>query len=561
MRILGLGLSHCCGVCLIEDEKIVFAQEEDRFSRRRRHKGWPEQSLAYLFERYGLDESDIDLCVLSDIQTAEQIGRTIKAKETVVVHHHLAHIMSGWAMVDWDEFDAVSIDGGGDFGSWQSFGAVRDRELVAWASDCGSRLKKDGRVVRGRFNRPKTGSPFGRYWSAPAVLNFGMVDQNGVGGYEGKLMGLAGHGSADAFDARTHRYQADYDLKRWGDWHYLITSGSPKIGDPDAVVRPNGERYSLDQVKRIRKQEKRILAEYDLKQKNDFTLAADFAAHLQAETNRVIDALCRANFSPERPLVLTGGTFGNVVVNGRLNESYRLFVTPPMGDDGLSLGAAAWGAYLKGIRRLEPVSLPCLGFDAGTNRDVDLGAVARLLADKRVVGLMEGPMEYGPRALGARTIMSDPQDADVNFTINERLGRVEYMPFAPVILAEQANEILVGWSPEDLSCRHMTLIYEVQPHWRDRLKGVVHVDGTVRPQVLWREDNPVYYDILSEYHRLTGIPVLINTSFNAHGEPILRTVDQGRQALESGRVDALVAGNELTIGRNSAKAENDRLDR
>lgn len=374
-------------------------------------------------------------------------------------------------------------------------------------------------------------------------------------------MGLAGHGSADAFDARTHRYQADYDLKRWGDWHYLITSGSPKIGDPDAVVRPNGERYSLDQVKRIRKQEKRILAEYDLKQKNDFTLAADFAAHLQAETNRVIDALCRANFSPERPLVLTGGTFGNVVVNGRLNESYRLFVTPPMGDDGLSLGAAAWGAYLKGIRRLEPVSLPCLGFDAGTNRDVDLGAVARLLADKRVVGLMEGPMEYGPRALGARTIMSDPQDADVNFTINERLGRVEYMPFAPVILAEQANEILVGWSPEDLSCRHMTLIYEVQPHWRDRLKGVVHVDGTVRPQVLWREDNPVYYDILSEYHRLTGIPVLINTSFNAHGEPILRTVDQGRQALESGRVDALVAGNELTIGRNSAKAENDRLDR
>jgi carbamoyltransferase len=188
-----------------------------------------------------------------------------------------------------------------------------------------------------------------------------------------------------------------------------------------------------------------------------------------------------------------------------------------------------------------------LGFDAGSNERVDVREVADLLVGRKVVGLVDGPMELGPRALGARSILADPQDADVNQTINERLDRVEYMPFAPVVLEEQAGEVLVGWSREHLSSKHMTLVYQVSPAWRDRLKGVVHVDGTVRPQVIRREDHPFYYAILEAYFKKTGIPVLINTSFNTHGEPILRTVEEGLQALEAGRVDALVVGNRLCV--------------
>jgi carbamoyltransferase len=546
VKILGIGLSHCAGVALIDDGRVIFAQEEDRFSRRRRHKGWPDQSLAYALQTFDLVEEDIDLCVLCDVQTAKVLKRGIKAKKTISVHHHLAHVMSGWALVQWPDFDAVSIDGGGDYGSWQSYGAVRGRELINWESDCGSRLTEKYEVRRSLLDRRRPGTTFGSYWSVPAVLNFGMLDSNGIGGYEGKLMGLAGHGDAARFDRIANHYDGSFSVGKTTDYHYILTHGGPKIGDSGYVTTKDGRRFSLADARRLRKEAKEIVYEYDLKNKQDLAFAADFAAYLQGMTNQVMVELFQKNFTPDRPVVVSGGTFGNVVVNGLLNARYQLYVTPPMGDDGLALGAAAWGAYVSGIREID-ISNMYLGFDAGTNVDVDPGEVADLLIANKTVGLMEGRMELGPRALGARTILADPQDPNSNITINERLGRVEYMPFAPVILEEHASDVLIGWNPAHMASRHMTLVYPVQDKWRERLKGVVHVDSTVRPQVIRRLDNPVYYDILKAYYDRTGIPVLINTSFNAHGEPILRTMEQGLEALREGRVDALVAGNQLTI--------------
>lgn len=547
MKILGIGLSHCSGVALIDDGKLVFAQEEDRFSRNRRHKGWPEQALAYMFEHFQLDESDIDLCVLCDVQTAEALGRSIKAKRTVTVHHHLAHVMSAWALSPWPEFDAVSIDGGGDFGSWQSFAAIADRRLEDWYCNCGSRLGPGNNVTRKWYQRKRPRNTFGSYWSVPAVINFGMIDKHGVGGYEGKLMGLAGHGRAGNFDPAANNYSARFDLEKMGGRFGLKTLGNPKIGEDGVVVTKSGDRVPIAEARRRRKQSHEVVCEYDLKDPSDLAFAADFAAHLQDMTNRIMLDLFRANFSPDRPVVASGGSFANVVSNGLLNSEFQIYVVPPMGDDGLALGAAAWGAYLSGIREIDVSQGMYLGFDVGSNSDVDPDAVAALLADNKVVGLMEGRMELGPRALGARSILADPRDGNANLSINDRLGRVEYMPFAPVILEEHADDILVGWSPSHLSSKHMTLVYGVQDKWRESLKGVVHVDGTVRPQVISRRDNPVYHDIVSAFHRKTGIPVLINTSFNAHGEPILRTIEEGLVALESRRIDALVAGNRLNL--------------
>jgi len=156
VKILGIGLSHCAGVALIDDGRVIFAQEEDRFSRRRRHKGWPDQSLAYALQTFDLVEEDIDLCVLCDVQTAKVLKRGVNAKKTISVHHHLAHVMSGWALVQWPDFDAVSIDGGGDYGSWQSYGAVRGRELINWESDCGTRLTEK---IQGSSTVAGTSSP------------------------------------------------------------------------------------------------------------------------------------------------------------------------------------------------------------------------------------------------------------------------------------------------------------------------------------------------------------------------------------------------------------------
>jgi len=552
VKILGIGLSHCCGVTLIEDDKVLFSQDEDRFSRRRRHKGWPQLSLDYVFNKFNLAESDIDLCVLSDIQTAERLGKKINAKRAIVIHHHLAHIMSAWAFAEWPDFNAVSLDGGGDYGSWLSFGSFKDRRLVGWESNCGSRLTKDGIICKPLFNFRSPGRPFGSYWSFPSVVNFGMVDRNGIAGYEGKLMGLAAYGEANKFDGKRCGYDGRFELKKLSDYYYIVTKGHPKIGDRKHCISFDGRRVSLAEAKRLRKNESTILCEYDLKNRENFSFAANFAAHLQDMTNNSIGELFRRNFPADTPVALTGGTFGNVVTNGMLNQIYNLFVVPPMGDDGLALGAAAWGAYISGIRRLRYPGI-YLGYDAGENNDVDPNEVAGLLANKEVVGLIDGRMETGPRALGARTILSDAQDNNVNWTINERLDRVEYMPFAPVIMEEHADDVLINWKKEHLSSKHMTLLYRVRPKWRERIKGVVHVDGTMRPQVLSREDKPFYYDVLNAYYKMTGIPVLVNTSFNVHGEPILRTVEQGINALQQNRIDALVADNRLMIRKSYAK--------
>lgn len=548
MKILGIGLSHCSGVCLIEDDKIVFAQEEDRFSRRRRHKGWPEKSLSYLLERFNLRESDIDLCVMSDIQTAQRLDKKINARKTITIHHHLAHIMSGWALIPWSDFDAISLDGGGDFGSWLSFARVRGRRLLNWESNCGYRLFNGADLRRDIFRIRKPGRPFGSYWSFPAVVNFGMVDKKGIAGYEGKLMGLAAYGEANKYDYERARYDGRFKLRHFSRYYYIITLGHPKIGSRKYCITPAGKRVPLSEVKRLRKKEHIILYEYDLKKREDFNFAANFAALLQGKTNDIITELFSKNFVPEIPLVLTGGTFGNVVTNGILNQNYRLFVTPPMGDDGLALGAAAWGAYISGIMHLNYPGI-YLGYDASENHDVNPKIVAELLANKEVIGLIDGRMELGPRALGARTILCDAQDDNVNWTVNERLERVEYMPFAPVIMEEYADDILIGWSKDHISSRHMTLLYTVNPKWRERIKGVVHVDGSVRPQVLNEKDYPYYYAILKEYFKKTGIPVLINTSFNVHGEPILRTVEEGMSALQNNRIDALVAGNRIRYAK------------
>ena len=146
----------------------------------------------------------------------------------------------------------------------------------------------------------------------------------------------------------------------------------------------------------------------------------------------------------------------------------------------------------------------------------------------------------------ARSIISDPQNNNINETINSRLGRVEYMPFAPVILENLANEVLEGWSKKHLSARHMTLTYKVKEKYRELIKGVVHFDNTVRPQVINKNNtNKVYYNIVEEYFNKTKVPCLINTSFNAHGEPILLDVEDGINALKNNRIDILIANNNI----------------
>ena len=238
----------------------------------------------------------------------------------------------------------------------------------------------------------------------------------------------------------------------------------------------------------------------------------------------------------------------------------EIFVFPPMGDEGLPAGGVlayllrrdGMVRWLNERRRLENIYLgrdydadidDALSIVPGVKRTQAVllaEEVARRLAAGHIGAIYTGRMEYGPRALGARSILASPQNRNTHDKLNERLDRTEFMPFAPVVAAEHAAEIFEISSINSYACRFMTITCKVREPWRTRIPAVVHVDLTARPQVITRELNPLYYDIVASHGRLTGVPVLVNTSFNVHEEPIVNAPEECVRALVEGRIDFVV---------------------
>ncbi|MGZ9088944.1 MAG: carbamoyltransferase C-terminal domain-containing protein [Rhodoplanes sp.] len=169
-----------------------------------------------------------------------------------------------------------------------------------------------------------------------------------------------------------------------------------------------------------------------------------------------------------------------------------------------------------------------------------VAAAAKRLAAGEIGAVYTGRMEYGPRALGARSILANPSRRETHDLLNERLDRTEFMPFAPVVPIERAAEVFDVNSVNAYACRFMTITCNVRPAWRERIAAVVHVDGSARPQTIERVTNPLYYDLVTGFERETGIPVLVNTSFNVHEEPIVNTPRECAQALLDRRIDFVV---------------------
>ena len=154
-------------------------------------------------------------------------------------------------------------------------------------------------------------------------------------------------------------------------------------------------------------------------------------------------------------------------------------------------------------------------------------------------------MEYGPRALGNRSILADPTDPGINDWLNERLKRTEFMPFAPVVLESEAPAIFKNFQTGAYPARFMTITFDVEKSWAERARGVVHVDDTARPQVIRECHNPSYFRILEEYYRITGLPIFVNTSFNMHEEPVVCTPDDALRSFLDRSVDHLAIGSFL----------------
>ncbi|EIW90348.1 carbamoyl transferase [Alishewanella agri BL06] len=257
-------------------------------------------------------------------------------------------------------------------------------------------------------------------------------------------------------------------------------------------------------------------------------------------------------------VVLSGGVTANVKLNQRIFEVHgveQLFVYPNMGDGGCGTGAAL---YISQHGQVQPTienayfgpdyseqdmlsALEEAGLQA--ERPENLAAsVAALINEGQVVARFDGRMEYGPRALGNRSIMYHAREPEVNQWLNKRLGRTEFMPFAPVTLFEARERCYHNIAGAEHTAEFMTVTFDCTEFMRENCPAAVHVDGTARPQLIKRDVNPGYYDILKEYEKLTGIPSLINTSFNMHEEPIVNSPKDAVRAFLDGKLDYLLLG-------------------
>ncbi len=261
-------------------------------------------------------------------------------------------------------------------------------------------------------------------------------------------------------------------------------------------------------------------------------------------------------------VALSGGVVANVKMNQRIFEIpgvRRLFVYPNMGDGGTGTGAAFLAAR-QDLKDREAYQAVYFGPDyddaaiVAALRSEGLPfehlepiepMIAKLIHQGHVVARFNGRMEYGPRALGNRSILYRATEPEVNQWLNQRLGRTEFMPFAPATLYEERHRCYDRIDRAELSAQFMTITFDCTEFMKRHCPAAVNIDGTARPQLVRPETNPSFYRILHAYYQLSGIPSLINTSFNMHEEPIVNSPEDAVRAFLQGRLDYLAIGNFL----------------
>jgi carbamoyltransferase len=425
-------------------------------------------------------------------------------------NHHESHALAPLFYTPWDDALLVTADAGGDTVNY-SHRAFADGALttIYGGEEC-------------RFVPQPIDSIGEAYMAMTAALGFIPLR------HEGKLTGLAAFGQPVLAERIARRFSVDAagrvfsDFASLAEMHGFIRSLAAEASREDAAA-------SIQQVL------------------EDVMLRS---------VSRLVDR------HKARHLGVAGGVFANVRLNRVLAEKLPLeeiFIFPAMGDEGTAAGGAL--CYLKerdGLahwltqrRELRDVYLgrdytgaidSALAATAGLRRtgEAPVEGAARRLAAGEIGAIYTGRMEYGPRALGARSILANPSRRETHDLLNKRLARTEFMPFAPVISAEKAAAVFDVGKLNAYACRFMTITCNVKPHWRERIAAVVHIDGSARPQIIARDANPLYYDVLAAFEQASGLPVLVNTSFNVHEEPIVNTPAECARALTDRRIDFVV---------------------
>ncbi len=571
MIVLGVSDGMTGGTALIEDGRIIYAVHEERVTRAKMATGFPRESIDRILSDTHTKPEEIDAIAVATVNefyreeaiaydgwllreqaplkeallnVSSVVNQALGAKPFLrksyydfkgllgrmrrkaveerlrrqwgiicpirFIDHHFAHACSAYFTSGLREATVITMDGAGD--------------------NCSSRVYfvRDGRF-RTVWNIDSFNS-IGNYYAYITHL-CGFKAQK----HEGKITGLAAYGKPAYVDI----------LKRF-------------IAYDDGSTVNRGEVFYWAAVKAIEKSLPHSFKREDL------------AASMQ----QVLEEVCSAYIQHWidktgcGDVALAGGVFANVKLNQRVHELpavRSLFVHPGMGDEGLAVGAAFAQSASSGKASstpIDPVKLADVYFGPGYGvKEIEAAVgeqgmnaehildidrkIAELLAQGHVVARFDGRMEYGPRALGNRSILYQPTDPAVNDWLNKRLKRTEFMPFAPVTLDEFAGQCYENLEGARYPATFMTITFNCTDWMKQHCPAVVHVDGTARPQLVDRKTNPSYFRILQEYHRLTGLPCVINTSFNMHEEPIVCTPTDALRAFKDGGLDYLAIGNFL----------------
>jgi carbamoyltransferase len=583
MNILGINSYHeSASAAIVCDGKLVAACEEERFNREKYWGGFPAQAVRYCLKEAGLKPSEIDHVAIprkpyarlarklwfalhmpsfawkrkKDTARFDVIPMTLeaalecdptslRAKVHRMEHHH-AHIASAFFVSPFDEAAVLSIDSLGDFAS------------SAWGTAKGNRMKPKGSVVF-----PHS---LGMYYSAVSqYLGFPKF------GDEYKVMGLAAYGEPEHIDAFREmvRYESGYNFQLA--LKYFIHHSKNIRISYEASGKTLGRRrlYSDEMVRRLGAAR---APEEPLEQRH-----RNLAASLQARLEEVYLGMLKnlAKETGARNLCLAGGVAFNCVANGKILDATpfeRIYVHPAAGDAGLAVGAAfyVWHQILgqprsfvmdhaywgPGFSSAEIRNAIESSKVAGNGHQISelaegelLDRAGSIVASGQILGWFQGRSEWGPRALGNRSIVADPRRADMKEILNRRIKHREiFRPFAPSVLAEATGQ----WFEKSHPSPFMSLAYAVHPEKVSTIPAPTHVDGTARLQTVTREANPLYWKLIKAFEKRTGIPMVVNTSFNDN-EPIVNRPEEALDCFLRTQMDAVVIGNYL-ITKTAAEA-------
>ncbi len=430
------------------------------------------------------------------------------------VDHHLCHAHSAFWMSGFSSALCLTYDGGMCNSPW--FGGI-------YFAD-----RKKGIFPLDLFSAAHHAKITSLYSFVTALLGFTPNK------HEGKITGLAAYGkpSRACLTILEELFTKDFSaVEEIAEWMFMYSTDAPPVL---AVNEPN-RRKLLNRFKGIRKEDIAASVQH-LAEEHVLTILRN-----ARKQGYVSDAIC-----------LAGGLFANVKINQRVKEFgfKRAFVVPPMTDDGTALGAALFVASKKRAFKPKQLSHVFLGPSYSTQkikesiRSYSLNFqkvqdptrfLAQKLAEGATVAVFQGAMEFGPRALGNRSILSQATRPEINRELNVKLNRTEFMPFAPMTRIEDLESCYTGLNGAEHSAEFMTITSGCTRRMRKQSPAVVHVDGTARPQIVTRDKHPFVHDLISRYKQLTGIPSIINTSFNIHEEPIVCSPSDAIEGfLESG---------------------------